>query len=340
MRTNFAAFRNSRIPEVLGRCVNDTPYLLGIVNEAIQRLLLEDQDGSFWGTNQKMVFNVVSNQITGPREVARVSDLSVCGSAINIQNQFYEFLFGGGGLQPPNTCTVNNGPIQALDRGTVSTLADFPSVNSYVRAYLTDARDVGKKVYIVGKDQNGLVIREQDGYAWNDGFNLVLAQPFVTSGFTVSQISGVHKDSTYGDVVLYAVNPDSGVETLLSRYAADEEFPAYRRYYLTNLPSQCCSSVTPVQVIGLVKLEFIPVTRDSDFLLIGNLAALKEECLAIKYSEMETEGSVQLSQMHHKKALALLNKELRVYEGDKRPAVNVAIYGTAHLRRHSIGVLT
>lgn len=336
MRTTFSQFRHSRIPEVLGRCANDTPYLLSLVNESIQRLLLEDEGEGWWGTNYKTAFNVTNGFITAPREVARITDIAVCNQPVRIQNCFYEFLWAGGGLQP-NACESCNNATQALDRGTVSTMADLPSGDQYIRVYSTDARDVTKRIFIQALDENGLVIRTQDGVNWNDGFYLTLDQPFNTSSYLVTKITGIAKDQTYGDVAVYAVDATTGVETLLSRYQADETTPSYRRYYLANLPTRCCSSTTTIQVIGLAKLDFVPVTKDTDFLLIGNLPALKEECMAIRYSEMESQGSKELSDAHHKKAIKLLNQELRTYEGTKNPAINVAVYGTAALRRVGVG---
>lgn len=339
MRATFKDFRNSGLPGRLGECVNNTPQLLAYVNEAIQRLILEDEGQAFWRLNARMAFTVVNNYATAPRDVARITDIAVCAQPVRIQNQFYEFLQGGEGLQPPNACEAATGAIEAIDRGTTPIMGTLPATNQYLRAYLTDVRDVGKNIFVSGVDQNGLVIREQHVYNWDNGFNLTLEQPFTTSSFIVTAINGIQKDVTYGDVVLYAVDATTGVETLLSRYAADETRPDYRRYYLNHLPTQCCSALTPVQVIGMVKLEYVPVTKDSDFLLIGNLVALKEECQAIYYSDMETKGSQQLSDRHHKAAIRLLNNELKHYEGAHTPAINVAIYGTAHLSRHGIGIV-
>jgi hypothetical protein len=338
MRTNFFQFRTSRIPEVLGRCANDTPYLLSLVNEAIQRLLLEDIDTGWWGTNYRTAFTVTNGFITAPRDVARITDIAVCNQPIRIQNCFFEFLWAGNGLQP-NGCQSCNGVTEALDRGVVSTMADLPTGDQYIRVYSTDSRDVTRRIFIQALDENGLVIRTQDGLNWNDGFFLTLDQPFNTSSYMVTKINGIAKDKTYGDVAIYAVDATTGVETLLSRYQADETTPSYRRYYLNNLPNQCCSNTSAVQVIGLAKLDFVPVTKDTDFLLIGNLPALKEECMSIRYSEMESQGSKELADAHHKTAIKLLNKELRTYEGNNNPAINVAVYGTAAPGRVGVGYI-
>lgn len=341
MRLRFKDFRNSQIPELLGRCRTDTPALLDYVNEATQRLLLEDESGGFWNLNQKMAFNVDANKnITAPREVARISDIAVCSQPIRIQNQFFEFLYAGDGLRPANGCDVPyNDVVQALDRGTVVTQVDLPTGNFYLRAYHGDARDIGKKITIAGLDQNGHVIREQHGINWDFSFDLTFASPFATSTFLVSKINAIAKDVTYEDVLLYAVDATTGVETLLARYAADETGPEYRRYYLDSLPSQCCNAVTPVQVVGLVKLAYVPVRQDSDFLLINNLISLKEECLAIKYNLCETETGYAIADRHHKEAIRLLNRELKTMEGPTTPAINVAIHGTAKLRNRGIGTI-
>ena len=79
----------------------------------------------------------------------------------------------------------------------------------------------------------------------------------------------------------------------------------------------------------MAKLEFIPVVVDTDYLLIGNLPALKAECMAVRYEESDNEKSIAMGELKHRQAIKFLNKELVHYVGRERPAVNYAPFGTA-----------
>lgn len=338
MRTTFAQFRQSNIAEELGHCQTDIPFLLGIVNQAIQRLVFKNRDRGFWGSSARMAFNVaVDDSITGSRDVARISDLAVCTHAIPIQNGFYEFLEFGNGLwpKPPHSSAARCGPLEALDRGVHATQRDIDgSPPQGVRVYLSDIADIGKRIMISGLDANGLTIRSMDGPALVNGFFLTLDSPFVDSGFQVTAITGVQKDLTVGDVTLFQVDLATGAEVQLSRYAPNELTGAYRRYLLTSLNRL----PQPIkQVEGIAKLEFVPVQNDTDYLLIGNLEALREECKAIYYGRKETPADKAFAKAAHAEAINLLNDELDHYQGRNKPAVAIDDFETHSMRRAMIG---
>ena len=119
----------------------------------------------------------------------------------------------------------------------------------------------------------------------------------------------------------------------------------YRRYYLHKLPWSCCDVQIPsnpcvaplvppsVTITAMAKLEFIPAARLTDWLIIGNIPALIEECKAIRYSDMDSEKSPALEEKSHRRAIKMLNDELTHYLGTEMPAVNLAPFGTARLDR-------
>jgi hypothetical protein len=191
---------------------------------------------------------------------------------------------------------------------------------------------------IKGKDNNGLQIFSTDGALEVNGFYLTMAAPFVTSGFQVSVIDNVMKDATYGDVLLYQVDATTGAQVLLSRYAPDELTPEYRRYYLKS--ARCCSgSSGSFNVTGMAKLDFVRVSRDTDFLLIGCLPALALEIESNRYSGADSALGKGLSAASHAGAIKLLQQELVNYGGRQRLAVNVKPFGSARLEDHMIGQL-
>ena len=211
--------------------------------------------------------------------------------------------------------------------------------------YISDARDVGRRLLVSGKDSSGNVIYSTDGSQEVVGTYLTFQQPFFTTPFIITQISAIQKDLTYGDVRLYSVDATTGVETLLAKYGPDEVAPAYRRYYINSLPGCSCntpaySATTIMQIKAMAKLEYIPARRPTDFLVIGNIPALKEECLAIRYGEMDTKNAAALANKCHRAAIRLLNQEMTHYLGKDRIAVNFAPFGTAKLEHQNIGGLT
>lgn len=195
MRITLADIRQSRLPRAIGLCAANLPEIAAAVNEAQQRLINAGGETGWWSGWAKVVFYAtVSNPyITLPRNMARVINLAVCQKPIRINNEFYEILPGSVGLMPPSTSCDWCGTVAGYERGVVPTLVDLPGTE-YLRAYITDARDVNLKLFITGLDQNGNGIYSTLGRNNVNGFTLIFAQPFITSGFTVSAIQSVQKD--------------------------------------------------------------------------------------------------------------------------------------------------
>lgn len=339
MRQTLNDVSNSRIPGVVGCCKDDLTTLASFINEATQRLINASGETGFWGGWQRTVFNVecADPYITIPREIARIAGADVCRSPININNQWYEFLEAGPGLQIDSECQC--GSLAMYDRGTVPTAFAPTNVNKYLRLYVTDSADVGRRVLISDAiDQNGVNIFSQDGLNPVDGFYMTLNQPFVTSTMIVNGFKGIIKDATFGDVLLKEVDATTGEERLLSRYAPDEKNPSYRRYFIKNPPKPVAPATT-FQIEAMAKLEFIPLVRGTDFLLIGNIPALKEECASIKHAEIESPQAEQMSIVEHKRAIRLLNQELTHYLGKQRPAITTKVNGLEGLREQRIGAM-
>jgi hypothetical protein len=350
MRTKLSDISASRIPDVLGACADDFPKLSSYINQATQQLIIAAGENGFWGGWHKVVFNVTRTDpyITLPPQYARMISMDVCRRPVPIQNEHYEFLEFGIGLQVP--CENESpflgykcGTLQGFDRNVVNTAYDLTPTNQYLRIYITDARDIGAKFLISGAlDANGVGIYTNDVNLQVDGFYLLGDQPFATSSSIVTSFQAFSKPVTYGDVLLYQVDATTLEEVLLSRYTPQETNPTYRRYFIKSLPCGCCQSPTNpgyAQVTTLLKVEYQPVINPSDFLIIGNIPALKAECQSIRFSEIDNATSEALSVKKHEDAVALLNAELKHYIGALKPAINVAPYGSAKLENQQIGIL-
>lgn len=344
MRIKLSDVMASRIPQVLGMCATNVNGVASYINEAQQRLINAGSQTGWWNGWARVVVNVSRENpyFTLPPDFARAAGIDVCRTPIRIQNDWYEVLVDGVGLQ--TECAGRNGcgALAAYDRGSFSTAVDLPSTNQYLRIYPTSAADIGKRILFSGAmDANNVGIYSADGLNSVDGFYLTLQSPFTTSAFVVTSFSALSKVVTKGDVVLKAVDATTGVETFLSRYTPQETNPAYRRYYLHSLPCNCCHDPalppSTAQLTALLKYEYRPATQPSDFLLISNIPALKAECESIRYAEMDVANGQQFSILKHREAIKLLSQELEHYEGPQDVAINVRPTGVIGLRELRVG---
>ena len=360
MRLTLGASRmayNGALATAIGACGADVPTLGAAIKRAQDRLLDAGGESGWWGGWQKVVFHVCHSKpyITLPYGLCRAINMDICRTPIRIQNEFYEFLEAGPGLQDfyhhqsaSNWATPNwSGALAGYERGVVPTMVDVAPANQYLQVVATDQRDVtGNKRVLIGpcQDQNGNQIYSTDGTNQVIGFYLSLANSPASSAFIVTNIGGIQKDVTFGDVLLYQVDATTGAQVLLSRFAASETIPAYRRYYINRLPCGCWANaraqspcITPanpttgVAVTAMVRLESLPLVYDTDFLVIGNVNALIEECKAQRYGDMDAEKAPTMEAKCHANAIKILNQEMNKYLGRQQPAVNFAPFGTARL---------
>jgi hypothetical protein len=337
----FQNVLDSRLPSVLVLCANNVREVAEYVNEAVFNLIQAGGETGWFGSWAKVVFNVSAADpyITLPSIFARIGGMDVCKFPVRIQNQWYEFLEAGIGLQ--NETNRKCGTLEAFDRGTYPTAYDLTATNKLIRIYTTDARDVGKRVlFSQAKDQNGNGIYSTDGLQTVDGFYLTLGAVSVTSAFIVTAFAAVEKPNTFGDITVYQVDATTGEESLLARYTPDENNPSYRRYYIQSLPRECCCPGNgTVQITAMCKYEYRPVNRTTDQVLIQNIPALIAEVESIRYGSMDTTQAQQLAELKHQRAIKLLNQQLTHQFGKSMPATNVAPWGTAKLERQNIGTL-
>lgn len=335
--------RTSRLPGLVGLCSSDIVGVANYVNSAQDRLKLapESGDDGWWGSWAEAVFNVshANPYITLAREMARIDLLTVCDRPVEIRNQFYEYLRFGNGRMAQDRIGKINYQLQAYERNTATTFFDPPTAPFSIRVFTSNPLDVanGSRVFLQGTDNNGLTIYTLDGSNQVQGEYVNLETPFATSLYNYESITGIQKDVTLGVISFFAVDPVTGISTLLLTMEPGEQTASYRRYYLNNLPSNCpnlCNGT--FQVKGLVKLELIPVQVDQDYCLIQNREALIEEAQAVRYSEMDSASAKSMAEERHQQAIRLLNGEIRHYMGFETPAIRVSLFGSNRLRRQPV----
>jgi hypothetical protein len=340
-RIQVAAYAQS-VGSPLGICVNNIPALAGLANIATERLISDPMapEEGWWGGWAKYAFNAsrINPYLTMPRGVARIILQDVCGRPTKLQNEFYEFLDYGEGLQP-KTCRADacGGLLQAYDRASTPLLGTLASTPQIIRVFPTDPNDVGKNVIIQGQDQNGNIVTGTDPITAQtfSGENLVLAQPFIESLNQFGTITGIEKDSTAGPITIQQVDPATGIASSLSSMEPSETAANYRRYLINKLPCNCCDLGNGiVQVTAMCKLEYVPIAIDSDYLGIPCVPALLAECEALRYETMDDQKALGLAGAKHQKALQLLFGQLNHYLGNERPAISVSLFGSRRQMRY------
>lgn len=345
-RPTLAVFRAQFPSEAMGVCQADQKVRT-YCNDAQERLLLDPlcPDEGWWGgwITMAMTVGVVNGSayVTAPREIARLIVMGVCDQPIHIRNGFYEYLKYGDGLQP-KTCRIGNcGQVfQSYERDNVPILGSLLSTPQIIRIYVTDVRDVGRRVLLQGRDNNLQTVLTTDPGTGRSapGEYIVLNSPFVDSVNQYSSLTGIMKDSTWGMVHFYQVDPVTAVEQVLSSMEPSEGQANYRRYLITGIPSVnlCCQSGGALQIHAQGRLDFIPVANENDYLTVPCVPALVEEAMSIRLSRMDTAGAAQQSALHHMRAIALLNGQLDTYQGKVNTAVRVPIFGSQYLTRQPV----
>jgi len=354
MRLRLYDCRISRLPKVIGKCQADLPDIARYVNTAQQRLLYAPEacDESWFGTWAEVRLNVsrAAPYITLPREIARIESITICDKPVPVFNQFYEYMqFGNGRMQRGR---LNNSPKMraAYTRNNEPLFTDVHGGAQLITIYASDNADVTgtKRVLVQGFDQNNQPVYSNDGTVTILGEFVTLKAPFVTTQNQFVRVTGIQKDVTNGPVQIFQMNPTTSEQVLLSTLEPGEQTTSYRRYFFDCLPCGCCPpangptpppSCLPPQVTAIAKLELIPVVNDTDWLLFQNLEAVIEECQAVRFSEMDNASAQQQAEIHHKRAIRLLNGELGHYLGVNTPGVQVNVFGSAKLEHQRIGTL-
>lgn len=358
-RLRFKDVMDSRLPADLGICQSDWVSLARLVNAAQERLITcpESGDTGWWGSYAEIVFNVSRNNpcVTLPRGAARLIAVDACDMPVPIRNQFYEYLQFGSGRWPKSSCSVTTcldaDLLQTYRRSVACTFSDLQSPGKTLRFYPTDPADVNKTVLVGCLDANGSIVTTLSNGLRVNGVATLLATPFVdlklpgtTAQLEISSITGIQKDITLGQVMVYEVDIATGAQRLILTMEPGEKVAAYQVYYLKNLPQGCCNAAgasddSLVQVTAMVKLDLIPVVVDSDYLLIQSTEAIIAECQSIRYSEMDSAEAVNKSLERHRAAVRYLNGQLRHYEGQDTVAVSFKPFGSASLANQRIGRL-
>ncbi len=297
---------------------DDDRFLL-LLNLATQNLV---QTGEmFWGLHARYQFCVTNGCLVWPRQIANIETIAVCDNPIPVRNRWFEFLETGVGLRGDGNCHPNqgghcSGGSGLIDRATPTTctFADIVGVNKKIKVYADVAEAADAKILLQGYDENNQWIRTFVAGEWVDGEYVSISTTPVTSAKFFSSLVGVQKPLTNGTVRLYEYDTDLATQRAIAIYEPDETNPSYRKQFLDGLCRKgCCHNDEETsQVTVMAKLEFIPVRRDTDWLMIGNFSALESEVQSIL---KRRNNLAQEAVTWHAMAVQTLRDELRHYVG-------------------------
>ena len=143
-----------------------------------------------------------------------------------------------------------------------------------------------------------------------------------TTADTFPSITRIVKPITKGYLSLYAVDPDTAEETLLSIYEPGELNPSYRRYRILGIEKD--KSITV-----LCKRQYVPSLADSDLVYPPVIGALKHGLIALNY---ENSGDIERANASWSMGLQLLQGALREERGGALITAQKMRLGVGRLR--------
>src|SRR6185503_13720414 len=287
----------------------DDPRFVAAVNEALHMLIIRMKA---FGTVIRYQVCVINGCITFPRRIASIEAISVCNSPIIIRNGWFEFLETGPGLQGDGegSCNTGCGGLQLFDRGTACTFADILGVNKKIKVYTHVAEAVDSMILIQGYDENFNWVRTLVSGVWTDGEYVSISTTPVTSVNFFSSITGIQKPITNGFVRLYEYDTTLLTQRAIAIYEPDEINPSYRRSLIPGLSHVSGGACETKTVTCQVKLDFVPVRVDTDWLIPSNIPAIKNMIQSIAKAE---NNLFQEAAAWEARALRELNMELNHY---------------------------
>lgn len=305
------------LKNIAGVCSSSEQFV-DYVNEAQRRLM---RRGSWFDSEQVVKLCVYNGCITWPRYVGTVLGVRFsCIGDIEIRNNWYAII----GARCAGWDSSLN--ITMRDGGTGPTYNNITGEDGkYIKAFIEKRADIGKTIKIFGINATtNLPLQEKNSDGdWVDGITLTLTKTGVVSTVLVRSISSVIKERTQGNVFLYEYDSTTTLLRDIALYQPSETNPRYRKsqiYNFCSIPTQCQESdgVTNKSMEALVKLQFIPVVADSDWLYVDNFDALKFMIQAIRLEEANDDDGARSKII---KAIDELNMELR----EKNPGMQTMI---------------
>lgn len=314
----------ARVCGASGMPVTD-PRVMQMVNLATEELLTE---ADFPWTVDRVVFKVYDGRIVLPADYDRIYGLNVDGIPQQINSPWFEVSVGAMGAGEDwyawnsggwgSIGYANSG--FTLDRDMVFQFRDIPRNQEYYLTVQTQyPEDAGAEILIKGYDfERNPVNALSDGTAEGGEILPLSLTPQRTSS-TFSQISGYVKPATKGEVWINAVGINGDIYHVATLSPKDES-PFWRSYKVVGASFGGCGCTDSCGcqincVMARCRRRYMPVSSDNDFVMCGNIPALKKMVQAVWYGDA---GDHDKYIAYKSVAVDILKKEATAYRGKSR----------------------
>lgn len=286
----------------------DDPQFLSWLNQARERLMLS---GKWKGMLVTVTFPVADGFFTLPPNFLSVLGCTYGGFPVPTFSQYLTYQENG----PGEINDTSAFPYQLIDLGdgfattTDITLDDGEDAQNII--VYSQAADDGKTIRIFGEDADDRPIYDATGAF---GIEVTLASPSVQPATPFKRITGVIKERTV-DYVELRGSPSVSAEYTLSVYQPSETRISYRRYKTSQA----------TQAIRCLCLRrFLPVYSETDWVVPGNLAALK---FSMKALFLEDADDFENASQVMSRAIGFLNNEAKALRGGAQASLVVKLFG-------------
>lgn len=349
IRARYSDFQAqlSRVSGTTGMSPTD-PRVMDYTNLAIFELMNE---GDWASLIARLQFQLTQDRLVLPAEFDRILYLTVNHTPQPMQSPWFEFIGDGPdwadsiyGVGAQNDSLLKRF-IGVLDREQIYTFEDIPKSGGpwYPVIYgtaneLTPGNPQRPVMVIQGYDSNGQWIRTQNASgSFIDGMELPIngdKAPFASASvIAMSQVTGITKPVTNGNVNLYVTNPTTQQNVYIGNYTPNDTTPYYRCYRIPGLNN---NQPYPYCVVARCRRRFTPILTPNDWLLICNLPALTTMLQAVYYRESK---DFQNYKLYKAEAIDILRKELTAYIGQQRTKPAITFGEGTGVRRDGMYIL-
>lgn len=317
---------------------SDSPDFFALLNEVQKSLMIR---GGWFDLERRISFCISGRHIVWPEFVGTVLAVRFChGNVAVSRNGWYSFapnqsmnfgrrggsgIGGGFGLGAGGNGFGEGGygaDVVIEDDNPRPCYNDVCSPQgSFLRYTIVNSNDVGKKITIYGTKMGGQPLQEKINGATVNGQTLVSANPYAQTFDLIAPggIQSIIREPTESMAYLWEFDPATGLLRDIAAFRPGETHPRYRTSRILNVPCRtnqagqpaggaCCW--TPIE--AKIKLQFVELTNERDFIPVDNLRAVKLGFQAVKLEEKNEDSAAA-----QKWALAVSELNLESY--DKNP---------------------
>lgn len=285
------------------------PYL----NQALAQIITS---GRWKGSQVYAFFPTSSGYITLPYELSSIMGISMGGMPVPVFTNQHEYLISGpGNIDETKPAT---GIVDYINDG-FATRIDPPVSGCTLRIVLDLAIDIGKTFRFYGRGATR-TIYDING----EGMNITTTGLTTNEATVFEEVTGIEVpvDATgasamIGGWTLYAVD-GLGNATELSYYYPNETRPSYARYKTGTWNEQ--NQSTRMVIRTLCQRRFIPVAKDTDWVIPGNTRAIKAAMQAVQCEDANNyDQAAPLWVMAYKS----LNDQVHSARGAAKPEISI-----------------